>query len=126
MICSHKKSFLVKKIQFSDPLFVIVLSHFSCFDDGTDVSRLNTVAQNCQKIWGGTVFNNIKFFIFPFTSSSCVARTQKVKNRKCVAMQSICYWYMQLVAREDFLFLDRACGPDNINFRLLPNCLASA
>jgi len=52
------------------------------------------VAQNYQKSWGE--FNSLKFFIFPFTISSCVARvsytrTQKVKLcRKCVAMQSIC------------------------------------
>jgi len=37
MTCSHKNSFLVKKIQISDPRFAIVLPHFCCFGDGTDV-----------------------------------------------------------------------------------------
>jgi len=40
MICSRKKIILVKKIQFSDLHFAIVLFHFSCFGDGTDVSEL--------------------------------------------------------------------------------------
>jgi len=36
----------------------------------------------CIKKIVGTEFNNIKFFIFPFTTSSCVARVPCVRTQK--------------------------------------------
>jgi len=73
-----------------------------------------------EKVGGGQNLIT-KFFIIPFTTSSCVARvscarTQKVKNcRKCVAMQSICYWYRQY--RGTFFFWKVRGRAENRKFR---------
>jgi len=73
------------------------------------------VTQNYRKSWRGTEFNNVIFFIFPLTTSSCVARIypalehKKVKNcRKCVAKQSSATGTVS--GAGTFFFLDRAWG----------------
>jgi len=52
--------------------------------------RKNQWPKTIEKV-GGTIFNNIKFFIFPFTTGSCVARlpcARIQKSKKPAQMRS--------------------------------------